>query len=42
MNHNPVVFDGWNIFRKEAVLSVKPSVYLNLSYMESSIEKNIL
>jgi UDP-N-acetyl-D-mannosaminuronic acid dehydrogenase len=42
MNEHPVLFDGWNLFRKEAVLSVKPSVYLNLSYMESSIEKNIL
>lgn len=33
----PIVFDGWNIFRPEEVLDVRPCVYMGLSFIKSSI-----
>lgn len=39
MNEFPVIFDGWNLFRSEDILSAKPSVFIGLSYTKSSIEK---
>lgn len=38
LNENPVIFDGWNLFRKEEILSTKPSTYIGLSFLESTIE----
>jgi UDP-N-acetyl-D-mannosaminuronic acid dehydrogenase len=37
MNKNPIIFDGWNLFRHEDVISVKPSTYLGLSFSQTSI-----
>jgi UDP-N-acetyl-D-mannosaminuronic acid dehydrogenase len=37
MNDNPIVYDGWGIFRDEDIVSVKPSVYMGLSYVRSTI-----
>jgi nucleotide sugar dehydrogenase len=37
MNDLPIVFDGWNIFHREGILSAKPSVYMGLSFTETSI-----
>ena len=38
MNHNPIVYDGWNLFRYKDVLEVRPSLYMGLSYTKSSIK----
>lgn len=35
---NPIVFDGWNLFRYEDVISVRPSTYIGLSFTKSSIK----
>ena len=37
MNDFPIVFDGWNTFYSEDILSVKPSIYIGLSHLETSI-----
>lgn len=37
MNDNPIIYDGWGLFRDEDILSVKPSVYMGLSYVRSTI-----
>lgn len=37
MNSEPIIFDGWNLFRGEDIVSVKPCAYLGLSYFKSSI-----
>jgi nucleotide sugar dehydrogenase len=37
MNDLPIVFDGWNIFYSEDILSAKPSIYIGLSHLETSI-----
>ncbi|MBX2926539.1 MAG: nucleotide sugar dehydrogenase [Saprospiraceae bacterium] len=37
MNDAPIIFDGWNLFRHENILTVKPCVYLGLSYVKSSL-----
>jgi UDP-N-acetyl-D-mannosaminuronic acid dehydrogenase len=37
MNKNPIIFDGWNLFRWEDIVSVKPCSYLGLSFVRSSI-----
>ncbi|MCG9881356.1 MAG: nucleotide sugar dehydrogenase [Bacteroidia bacterium] len=37
MNKNPIIFDGWNLFRWEDIVSVKPCSYLGLSFVKSSI-----
>ena len=38
MNENPIIFDGWNLFRKDEILSAKPCVYMGLSITKSSIK----
>ena len=38
MNVHPIVYDSWNLFRPEDILSVKPSVYMGLSFTKTSIE----
>ena len=37
MNELPIVFDGWNTFYSEDILAVKPSIYIGLSHIETSI-----
>ena len=37
MNKNPIVFDGWSLFRGEDVISAAPAMYLGLSHTESSV-----
>jgi UDP-N-acetyl-D-mannosaminuronic acid dehydrogenase len=37
MNDFPIVFDGWNTFHSEDILSAKPSIYIGLSHLETSI-----
>ncbi|MGB0178116.1 MAG: nucleotide sugar dehydrogenase, partial [Owenweeksia sp.] len=38
MNENPIVFDGWNSFHEEDILNARPSVYMGLSHVSSSLE----
>jgi UDP-N-acetyl-D-mannosaminuronic acid dehydrogenase len=38
MNNEPIIYDGWNIFRKEDVLATKKCTYMGLSFIESIIE----
>jgi nucleotide sugar dehydrogenase len=38
MNSIPIVYDGWNLFRAEDVLHVKPAIYMGLSFTKSSIQ----
>jgi UDP-N-acetyl-D-mannosaminuronic acid dehydrogenase len=37
MSDNPIVFDGWGLFRDEDIVSVKPSIYMGLSYVRSTV-----
>jgi nucleotide sugar dehydrogenase len=37
LNDNPIIYDGWNLFRKEEILSTKPCTYIGLSFSESTI-----
>lgn len=37
MNTKPVIYDGWNLFRKEDILSSKECTYMGLSFVESTI-----
>jgi len=37
LNNKPIIYDGWNLFRKEEILSTKPCTYIGLSFSESSI-----
>jgi nucleotide sugar dehydrogenase len=36
MGENPIIVDGWNIFRAEDILNAKPSVYMDLSQIKKS------
>ncbi|HYG16772.1 MAG TPA: nucleotide sugar dehydrogenase [Bacteroidia bacterium] len=36
MNENPIVYDGWNLFRDEDILSARPCTYMGLSYVKST------
>jgi len=38
MNTNPLIYDGWNLFRQEDVLATKECTYMGLSFVESTIE----
>ncbi|HLT71724.1 MAG TPA: nucleotide sugar dehydrogenase [Cyclobacteriaceae bacterium] len=38
MRDKPVILDAWNMFKKEDILHARPSVYMGLSFTESSIE----
>lgn len=37
MATKPIIFDGWNLFNGKEILSVKPSVYLGLSNIITSL-----
>jgi UDP-N-acetyl-D-mannosaminuronic acid dehydrogenase len=37
MSDKPIIYDGWNIFRAEEIVSVRPSSYINLSYFKTSV-----
>lgn len=37
MGKNPIIVDGWKIFRAEDILNAKPSVYMDLSQIKKSI-----
>ena len=37
MGNNPIIVDGWKIFRAEDILNAKPSVYMDLSQIKKSI-----
>jgi len=37
MSEHPIIFDGWNLYRPDEVTSIRPSVYMNLSQVKSSI-----
>lgn len=37
MSDKPIVFDGWNLFRQDDILKVRPCVYMGLSHTKSSI-----
>lgn len=36
-NINPIIYDGWHIFRADDIISIKPSVYMGLSFSKNSI-----
>lgn len=38
MNKFPIVYDAWDLFRDEDVLHAKPSIYMGLSFIKSSVE----
>jgi UDP-N-acetyl-D-mannosaminuronic acid dehydrogenase len=37
MNDKPVIFDGWNLFRHEDILDIRPCTYIGLSMNRSSL-----
>ena len=37
MREQPVVVDAWNLFKKEDILNARPSVYMGLSFTQSSV-----
>ena len=37
MAEKPVIFDGWNLFRKDEILAIRPCAYVGLSYVEQSL-----
>lgn len=39
MNKNPIIYDGWNLFRPDDIISSTPSVYIGLSQIKTSIIK---
>ncbi len=39
MNDNPIVFDGWNLYREDDIMKVRPCVYMGLSHTKTSITK---
>ncbi len=38
LNNNPIIYDGWNLFRKAEVLSARPASYIGLSFIESTVK----
>lgn len=40
MNEKPIVFDAWHLFRPDDVLHVRPSVYMGLSFVTSSVSED--
>ncbi len=38
MAEKPVIFDGWNLFRWEDIVAIRPSTFLGLSFVKSSVE----
>lgn len=37
MNQHPIIYDGWNAFRSDDIISVRPGTYMNLSLIKTSI-----
>jgi UDP-N-acetyl-D-mannosaminuronate dehydrogenase len=37
MNQFPIIYDGWNAFRSDDIVSVRPSIFMNLSMTKTSI-----
>lgn len=37
MNNQPIIYDGWAMFRDEEIIQTKPCVYLGISYSKTSI-----
>ena len=37
MNNNPIIYDGWNLFRPADILTIRPCTYMGLSFVKSSI-----
>ena len=37
MNDNPIIFDAWNLFRADDIISSRPSMYINMSKVCSSL-----
>lgn len=41
MNESPIVFDGWNSFHEEDILNARPSIYMGLSHVASSLKNGV-
>lgn len=39
MNENPVIYDGWHLFRYQDILQTAPCVYMGISFIQSSVKK---
>jgi UDP-N-acetyl-D-mannosaminuronic acid dehydrogenase len=37
MNETPIIYDGWNLFRPDDIISSKPAVYMGLSLIKTSL-----
>lgn len=37
MNETPIIYDGWNLFRPDDVISSRPAVYMGLSLIKTSL-----
>lgn len=37
MADKPIVYDGWNLFRGDEILSTRPSTYMGISYTKNSL-----
>jgi nucleotide sugar dehydrogenase len=37
MNQNPIIYDGWNAFRSDDIISGRPGTYMNLSFTKTSV-----
>lgn len=38
MNKFPIIYDAWDLFRDEDILHAKPSIYMGLSFVRSTVE----
>jgi UDP-N-acetyl-D-mannosaminuronic acid dehydrogenase len=38
MADKPIIFDGWNLFRWEDIVGVRPAVYMGLSFCKTTIK----
>ncbi len=38
LNENPVIYDGWNLFRGEDFLSTRECIFMGLSFIKTSIK----
>lgn len=36
---HPIILDGWNLFRADEILSIRPAIYMGLSHSKSSIKE---
>lgn len=37
MNETPIIYDGWNLFRPDDIISSRPAVYMGLSLIKTSL-----